>query len=245
MIQGMYQAANALSDEAQKALALEVAEGWLAEMQSWPETEYLEEPIVILLEGKELVLYYPYVMDGEETLVPLQAYVDANWTENSEKRYQDGVNIIEEAVGKASLDGAEPGMPEAGAQGSDMAEGQIKEGINHYFIKAFKSDSMVVDEVEWVTDSARAAEIGVDETLPAGFYLYNEVEEQVECFFAESCTFTILDWNNNFEPVQVDRQTFLDTMSERQEKYDSWSGISYILEIADGKIVSVTEQYQP
>ena len=104
MIQGMYQAANSLSDEAQKALALETADGWLAEMRSWPEEEYLEQPIVIMLEGDNLVLYYPYVMDGVETLIPLQEYVVENWTEDSEKRYQDGVNIIEEAVSTAPLD---------------------------------------------------------------------------------------------------------------------------------------------
>lgn len=101
LIQGMYQAANTLSDESQKAVALEVAEGWLAEMRSWPEEEYLEQPIVILLEGGKLTLYYPYVMNGVETLIPLQEYVDAEWTEDAEKRYQDGIHIIEEAVNTA------------------------------------------------------------------------------------------------------------------------------------------------
>ena len=124
MIQGMYQTANALSDENQKALAMEVAEGWLAEMQSWPEEEYLEEPIVILLEGQELALYYPYVMDGAETLIPFQEYVDANWTEDSEKRYQDGVNIIEEAVSTMALNG--PGAD--GAQGGGVSELGVPEG---------------------------------------------------------------------------------------------------------------------
>lgn len=124
MIQGMYQTANALSDENQKALAMEVAEGWLAEMQSWPEEEYLEEPIVILLEGQELALYYPYVMDGAETLIPFQEYVDANWTEDSEKRYQDGVNIIEEAVSTMALNG--PGAD--GAEAGGVSELGVPEG---------------------------------------------------------------------------------------------------------------------
>lgn len=101
MIQGMYQAANSLSDEAQRAYALEIADGWLVEMQSWPQEEYLEQPIVIMREGSSLGLYYPYVMDGAETLIPLQEFIAANWTEDSEKRYQEGMRYIEYALSMA------------------------------------------------------------------------------------------------------------------------------------------------
>lgn len=314
MIQGMYQTANSLPDEAQRALALETADGWLAEMRSWPGEEYLEHPIVIMLEGREMALYYPYVTDGEETLIPLQEFLAAEWTEDSEKRYQDGVRIIEEAVSTASLNGPAsdvlgtggtaddaspsgrasdapeaggaanavspsdgaagnvsdsggtagngtssggaghdagepdtpaPGGQDSGTQGTGRAEGQIREGINHYRVIKFNSDSMVVDEIEWVTDSGRAAELGLDETLPGGYALYNEAEDQVECLYAENCTFTILDWNDNrFNPVQISRQAFLDIMAERESVYNTWEDVVYILEIADGKIAGVTEQYQ-
>lgn len=121
MIQGMYQSANSLSDEAQRAYALEIADGWLVEMQSWPREEYLEEPIVIMREGRSLGLYYPYVMDGAETLIPLQEYIAANWTEDSEKRYQEGVRIIEEAVSMAYV-GTDESSQESGQLSSEEEE---------------------------------------------------------------------------------------------------------------------------
>ena len=237
MIQGMYQTANALSDETQKKLALEAADAWLTEMQSWPEEEYLEQHIVIMLEGQSLALYYPYVMDGVETLIPLQEFVAENWTEDTEKRYQDGVSIIEEAVSMMS--------PEVPDSESVWPEEEIKEGINHYIIKGFQNDSLLLDEVEWVTDSARAAELGLTENMPGGFYVYNEKESQVTCPFAENCSFTILDWSNNYESIPADRQTFLDTIADRDSMYGASSVIPFIIEIEDGKIISVTEQYVP
>lgn len=236
MIQGMYQAAERLSDEAQKAFALEIANGWLIEMQSWPEEEYLEQPIVILLEEQTLALYYPYVMDGVETLIPLQEYVTANWTEDTEKRFQDGVSIIEEAVSTMPADVQD--------SGADWPEA-IKEGKNYYLIKDLNSDSLLLDEVEWVTDPARAEELGLTEVMPGGFYVYNETEAPIICPFAEDCSFTILDWYDNYEVIQVDKQTFLDTLADRDSTYNALSITPFIIETEDGKIISVMEQYVP
>jgi len=227
MIQGMYQTAESLFDEGQRTLALEAADGWLAEMRSWPEEEYLEQPIVVMREGRSLALYYPYVMDGIETLIPLQEYVDEEWTEDTEKRYWEGVSIIEEVL--------RMGMPEE----------TIREGINYYDVEGVSRDAMVLDEVEWVADSERAAELGLDPDLPGGFYVYNEKAAAAACPFAEDCTFTLLDWWHNFEPMELDKQTFLNIIEERRSTYSTVSPIPFIIEIKGGKIVGVTEQYVP
>lgn len=111
LIQGMYQAANDLTDEAQKALALETAEGWVEELRYWAADEYVEQPVVIMREGRDLALYYPYVMDGVETLIPLQEFVSENWTEDAQARYRDGIGIIQEAVGIVPLNVPEANTP--------------------------------------------------------------------------------------------------------------------------------------
>lgn len=98
-IQGLYQAAEALSDEKEKKYAIEIADGWLAEMQSWPENERLEHQIVIFVDDTESwLLYYNYVMDGQENLVLLDKYAEENMTENEDERYREGINIIDEAI---------------------------------------------------------------------------------------------------------------------------------------------------
>ncbi len=100
MILGMYQAAEALDDRREKAYAEEIAQDWLVEMQSWEEAERLDTRIVILPDEKgKWLLYYPYVMDGVETLMPLEEYARDHWTEDEEERRQMGIDIIDGAIG--------------------------------------------------------------------------------------------------------------------------------------------------
>lgn len=96
-IQGMYQAAENLTDEGQKAYALDIADGWVREIElCWPKEEYQEIPVVIIQEKQSFALYKPYTMNGVETLIPLQEYLDGRKTD--EQIYQDGMNVIAEAV---------------------------------------------------------------------------------------------------------------------------------------------------
>lgn len=98
-IQGMQQAAEALLEEQEKEYAGEIIDGWIAEMASWPETEWIDEPIVIMREDKDTwALYYPYRMDGVETLIPLSQMAADNWTENAQARRQSGIDTINEAI---------------------------------------------------------------------------------------------------------------------------------------------------
>lgn len=73
LIQGLYQAVEALSDKEEKDYATEIADGWLAEVQSWLVDERLDTQIVVLVtEADSWGLYFKYVMDGQEELIPLQ-----------------------------------------------------------------------------------------------------------------------------------------------------------------------------
>ena len=99
MILGMRQAADALSDEQEKSYAEEIIDGWLIEMHSWAKEERIPTYIVILLEESgDLALYYPYVMDGIETLIPLEEMARDNWTEDFDQRFQMGVDTINNAI---------------------------------------------------------------------------------------------------------------------------------------------------
>lgn len=99
-IQGLRQAAETLTDEQEKAYAKEIIDGWKAEMQGWREEDTgIETPIVVMMESEDSwTLYYPYVEDGEETLILLDEYVEANWTEDSEARLQSGIDTMNEAI---------------------------------------------------------------------------------------------------------------------------------------------------
>lgn len=101
----MREAAEALSDEQEKAYAEEVIAGWIAEMQSWPETEWIETRIVVMLDDTDTwILYYPHVEDGKETLVLLDEYAKANWTEDFEARRQSEIDTMNEAIRSTFVD---------------------------------------------------------------------------------------------------------------------------------------------
>lgn len=100
-MKGMRQAAEKLSDDKEKAYAEQIVHEWLVEMQDWQKTERLEEPVVVMMDSADSwTVYYPYMENREETLIPLAEYIKENWTEDSEARYQSGVNLINEEIGR-------------------------------------------------------------------------------------------------------------------------------------------------
>lgn len=112
------------------------------------------------------------------------------------------------------------------------------------YIKAFDSHTLTLDEVEWVSEAERAAELGLDEeNMPNGFYIYNEQESEEKYFFAENCTYTVLDWYDGFQVLELDQKSFLDLLKSREDNFGMLP--PFIVEMADGKIVSVTERYVP
>ena len=71
-------------------------------MNSEPESERIETKFVAQISpGNEtLELFYPFVQEGEETLLPLREYAEENWFENAEKRMQEGRRrLIAEVTG--------------------------------------------------------------------------------------------------------------------------------------------------
>lgn len=112
------------------------------------------------------------------------------------------------------------------------------------YIKAYDRRALTLDEIEWVTEAERAGELGLDkEDMPNGFYIYNERELEEKYFFAEDCRYTVLDWYGGFRVLELDKESFLDLLKSREANFRTLP--PFIVEMTDGKIVSVTEHYVP
>ena len=92
LIQGMLQARDELKSPGEKEAAGRIIDGYIVEMNSEPETEKIETKFVaqISLENETWELFYPFVQEGKETLLPLREYAEENWFENAGKRMQEG-----------------------------------------------------------------------------------------------------------------------------------------------------------
>ena len=92
MIKGMLQAMDELELSEEKEAARNIIDGYIVEMNREPESERIETKFVakISLENETFELFYPFVQEGEETLLPFWEYVEENWLENTEKRMQEG-----------------------------------------------------------------------------------------------------------------------------------------------------------
>ena len=92
LIQGMLQARDELKSPGEKEATGKIINGYIVEMNSEPETEKIETKFVaqISLENETWELFYPFVQEGKETLLPLREYAEENWFENAGKRMQEG-----------------------------------------------------------------------------------------------------------------------------------------------------------
>ena len=88
----MLQARDERESPGEKEAAGKIIDGYIVEMNSEPETEKIEIKFVaqISLENETWELFYPFVQEGKETLLPLREYAEENWFENAEKRMQEG-----------------------------------------------------------------------------------------------------------------------------------------------------------
>ena len=88
----MLQARDELESPEEKEAAGKIIHGYIVEMNSEPESERIETKFVAQIspENETLELFYPFVQEGKETLLPFREYAEENWFENAEKRMQEG-----------------------------------------------------------------------------------------------------------------------------------------------------------
>lgn len=99
---------------------------------------------------------------------------------------------------------------------------------------------LTCDRVEWILyPSVRAEEL--DLVDPGnGFVVYNEHETPLPFPVADNCVYTVLDWSNNYTPMEVSSAEFQTLLVAR-----SGTQIPYHLTFSDGWIVEISEQYLP
>jgi len=112
LIQGMLQARDELESPGEKEAAGKIINGYLVEMNSEPESERIETKFVAQISpGNEtLELFYPFVQEGKETLVPFREYAEENWSEDAKKRMQEGRRRLIDEVEAAGEDEESDGV---------------------------------------------------------------------------------------------------------------------------------------
>jgi hypothetical protein len=91
------------------------------------------------------------------------------------------------------------------------------------------------DEIEWITlnDETRIKELGIENDMPNGFYIYNP-DKSVQSFnLAENAEFYIITESYH---TAVNMAGFIEGFHDYAP---------YIINVIDGKVVKVAEQYLP
>jgi len=114
----------------------------------------------------------------------------------------------------------------------------------HAYLDGFDGVTLTCDPVEWVdVPGDRADELGLsDEDGPNGFVLYNEQDAAVSWPVSPDCTYTVLDWADNFISAAVDAEEFRSILSRRIEQ---GIAVPYIVTVQQGEVAAVQEQYVP
>lgn len=102
MIQGMYKARDGLATAKEKKAADEYIQGWLAELEpQYQETQRVPWQIVVQFQETDTEgyrLYYPFVQESKETLVPLEQYVQEHCKEDAKEQRKIGKRALVENV---------------------------------------------------------------------------------------------------------------------------------------------------
>lgn len=117
------------------------------------------------------------------------------------------------------------------------------------FIVDIKNNTMLLDVAEYITtdDADRISQLELTVSdLPDGYYIYNENTLTEQYAFTDETVYNIIDWHNTFTDEGDDRNytttdihEFIDYLHTYE---DSRPGMPFFFEIADGKIITVTEK---
>lgn len=120
-----------------------------------------------------------------------------------------------------------------------------------------RDNTLYLDEVEIIEpeDKERIKELGLDENLPpTGFEILNEIQEEVTYELADEVNYTFTDVYLNFvkesEEDRLYHTTKKDDFLKHLGEYDLNSiplfeqTIPYFIEVQDGKVISITEQFK-
>ena len=102
MVQGMYEAKKGLATEEEKKAADEYIKGWMLELEPmYQKTQRMTWQIAVRFQETDQQgyrLFYPYVQESEETLMPLDQYVREYCREDAKESRKMGRKMLDENV---------------------------------------------------------------------------------------------------------------------------------------------------
>ena len=128
------------------------------------------------------------------------------------------------------------------------------ETINMVAYIAFKDDKLIIDEVELIkvedTNRLKKLDVQVSKEMPNGDRLYNEDEKLLEIVISPNIVYRFTDQNRIYEKQKMDKVYETDKLDQFYEGSSYQQGttieeqnIPYFIEIIDGKVARVTEEY--
>lgn len=118
---------------------------------------------------------------------------------------------------------------------------------------SIENNTLYLDVVEWITDENKdrieELKLSQQNDMPNGYYIYNPSTDTVSFKVNEKTIYNFIDWGNDFVSEGEDRNystankdefiKYLNTYSDKAAKVPFW------IEVKDGYIISITEQYVP
>lgn len=98
------------------------------------------------------------------------------------------------------------------------------------------SDSVTIDRQIWVTSESEDWKPEYDEA--AGFEVVDAENEAVIYPLHKDCTYSVLEEHQGL-PVEIDKEEFKNYLLEMEY------GVLWVMELEDGQIKSIAEQYRP
>ena len=140
-----------------------------------------------------------------------------------------------------------------GCSKTELQESQYKpESLVGYM--AIEGDTLYVDEIEIlkIEDEGRIKELGLtaENDLPNGYYIYNPTVEVVSFELTDDTVYIFTDYglvfvkevdsNRTYETTK--KQEFLDASSYQDISLEKQK-IPYFIDMYDGKVISITEEF--
>lgn len=109
-------------------------------------------------------------------------------------------------------------------------------------------DRLTLDEIEFITDEdmERIKELGLTENdMPNGYFIMNE-DFELNSYRIGNTTYTYINWGET-DPDKRIRSTRAawEFMNYLSTYTDNGAGIPFWVEVMDGEVLSITEQYVP
>ena len=103
--------------------------------------------------------------------------------------------------------------------------------------------SVTIDEIEWITldMTDRIAELGIQDDMPNGFYIYNPSKETQTIPINASCKCILFSYEENYFDKEFDIAALMRLYKKKSDHF--W--YPFIFTIKNGEVIEMMQQYVP